>query len=125
MASIRSRWQVMAAALCVFVLGFLAGAFSLHLFLAHHRPPPDQRGPAIVRIIDSLNLTPEQKTQVEVIFSDIKSQLKDVRKETQPRVDDIRSKGRARLQVVLTPDQWKELEDREKAEAAKQGGPPH
>jgi Spy/CpxP family protein refolding chaperone len=124
MPSIRNKWQVIAAALGVFILGFLAGGFSMNLYRNRHLPPKDDHSPQIKRIIDSLNLSADQKTQVEVIYNDTRSQLRDLRKESQPRVDEIRQKGRARLQTVLTPEQWKQLEDREKAEAAKQSASP-
>jgi Spy/CpxP family protein refolding chaperone len=124
MPSIKNKWQIIAAALGVFILGFLAGGFSMNLYRNRQAPRKDDHSPQIKRIIDSLNLTADQKTQVEAIVNDTKSQLRDLRKESQPRVDEIRQKGRARLQTVLTPEQWKQLEDREKAEAAKQSPSP-
>ncbi|MDX6711412.1 MAG: hypothetical protein QOH96_2428 [Blastocatellia bacterium] len=124
MPSIKNKWQIIAAALGVFILGFLAGGFSMNLYRNRQVRPKEDHSPQIKRIIDSLNLSADQKTQVEAIVNDTKSQLRDLRKESQPRVDEIRQKGRARLQTVLTPEQWKQLEDREKAEAAKQSPSP-
>src|SRR5882724_10794733 len=115
MPSIKNKWQIIAAALGVFILGFLAGGFSMNLYRNRQVARKDDHSPQIKRIIDSLNLNADQKTQVEAIVNDKKSQ---------PRVDEIRQKGRARLQTVLTPEQWKQLEDREKAEAAKQSPSP-
>jgi Spy/CpxP family protein refolding chaperone len=124
MPSIRNKWQVIAAALGVFILGFLAGGFSMNLYRNRQAPRKDDHSPQIKHIIDSLNLGADQKTQVEAIINDTRGQLRDLRKESQPRVDEIRQKARARLQTVLTPEQWKQLEDREKAEAAKQSPSP-
>jgi len=124
MPSIKNKWQIIAAALGVFILGFLAGGFSMNLYRNRQVARKDDHSPQIKRIIDSLNLNADQKTQVDAIVNDTKGQLRDLRKESQPRVDEIRQKGRARLQTVLTPEQWKQLEEREKAEAAKQSPSP-
>jgi Spy/CpxP family protein refolding chaperone len=121
MRSIRNRWQVIAASIIVFVLGVLAGAFSLHLYGSRQRAG-EQRGPQIKRIIDNLNLSADQKQQVEVIFNDTRNRLKDIKRESQPKVDEVRKNGRARLQTVLTPEQWKQLEEQEKLEVKKEGG---
>jgi Spy/CpxP family protein refolding chaperone len=120
MQSIRNRWQVIAASIAVFVLGVLAGAFSLHLYGSRHRVE-SEHGPQIKRIIDNLNLNAEQKAQVEVIFNDTRNRLRDIKRESQPKFDEVRRNGRAKLQTVLTPEQWKQLEEREKLEVKKEG----
>jgi Spy/CpxP family protein refolding chaperone len=122
MQSIRNGWQVIAASIAVFVLGVLAGAFSLHLYGSRQRGAGEQRGPQIKRIIDNLNLNADQKTQVEVIFNDTRNQLREIKRESQPKFDEVRRNGRARLQTVLTPEQWKQLEEQEKMEVKKEGG---
>jgi Spy/CpxP family protein refolding chaperone len=122
MQSIRNGWQVIAASIAVFVLGVLAGAFSLHLYGSRQRGAGEQRGPQIKRIIDNLNLNADQKAQVEVIFNDTRNRLRDIKRESQPKYDEVRRNGRAQLQKVLTPEQWKQLEDQEKLEVKKEGG---
>jgi Spy/CpxP family protein refolding chaperone len=108
---ITNKWNILAAALAIFALGFLAGALSLNLY--RHRRPDFGRGDFRGRI-EKLNLTPDQKTQVEDIFNDTRGQLRDVRKESWPKVIEIRKQARTRLQAVLTPEQWKQLEEMEK-----------
>jgi Spy/CpxP family protein refolding chaperone len=122
MQSIRNGWQVIAASIAVFVLGVLAGAFSLHLYGSRHRGAGEQHGPQIKRIIDNLNLNADQKAQVEVIFNDTRNRLRDIKRESQPKYDEVRRNGRAQLQKVLTPEQWKQLEEQEKMEVKKEGG---
>jgi Spy/CpxP family protein refolding chaperone len=121
MQSIRNKWQVIAASMIVFVLGVLAGAFSLHLYGSRQRGAGEQHGPQMKRIIDNLNLNAEQKTQVEGIFNDTRNRLKDIKRECQPKFDEVRKNARSQLQTVLTPEQWKQLEEREKQEVKKEG----
>jgi Spy/CpxP family protein refolding chaperone len=40
-----------------------------------------------------------------------------VRKEESPKVSDIRKKARERLQSVLTPEQWRQLQEKMKSYA--------
>jgi Spy/CpxP family protein refolding chaperone len=47
--------------------------------------------------------------------SDTRTQLQALRKESEPRVAEIRRQADERLQKVLTPEQWKQFEqEREK-----------
>jgi len=62
-----------------------------------------------------LNLNSEQQTKVDAILEDTRSQLRDVRKEESPKVSDIRKKTRERLQSVLTPEQWRQLQEKMKS----------
>jgi Spy/CpxP family protein refolding chaperone len=108
---ITNKWNILAAALAVFILGFLAGALSMNLY-RHRRG--DFRGDDFRGRIEKLNLTPDQKTQVEGIYNDTRGQLREVKKESWPKVAEIRKQARTRLQAVLTPEQWKQLEEMEK-----------
>ncbi len=66
-------------------------------------------------MLDSLQLTAEQKTQVHQILGDTREQLQALRKESEPRVSELRRQTDERLQKVLTPDQWKQFQqEREK-----------
>ena len=54
-----------------------------------------------------LQLNADQKTKAQQIFGDARQQLQALRKESEPRVNDIRQHTDQQLQQVLTPDQWK------------------
>ncbi|MDX6558423.1 MAG: hypothetical protein QOF72_1472, partial [Blastocatellia bacterium] len=70
----RSKWQVRIAVILIFVLGFLAGALALNVYqkwrtgAQAHRQEFDQ-------MVDRLQLNGDQKTLVQQIFSDARSQL--------------------------------------------------
>jgi Spy/CpxP family protein refolding chaperone len=110
----KSKWQVRLAAILIFVLGFAAGALALNAYKRWGGPYFRSGGELsrqnrFDRMIDSLQLNADQKTQVDQILSDTRTQLQGLRKESEPRVAEIRRQADERLQKVLTPDQWKQF----------------
>ena len=112
----KRKWQVRLAALLIFLLGFAAGALALNAYKRWSRTGAvTSRQERFERMLDSLQLNADQKTQVDQILSDTRTQLQALRKESEPRISEIRKQADERLQKVLTPDQWKQFEqEREK-----------
>src|SRR6185295_6350045 len=104
----KNRWQVRAIAAVIFALGFTTGILALNLYrsLARNAAPRDR----FEQVSERLNLNADQKTRVQQIFSDTREQLRALRKESEPKVNDIRRQADARLQQVLNPDQWKQFQ---------------
>ena len=99
-----NRWQVRVAALIIFVLGFTAGILALNVYRGWARGGGP--GNRMDELSERLKLTADQKTKVQEIFNDTREQLRAVRQETEPRMDEIRRQADGRLQTVLTPEQW-------------------
>jgi len=57
-----------------------------------------------------LQLDADQKNKVQQIFGDAREQLQALRKESEPRVNDVRQQTDQRLQQVLTTDQWQKFQ---------------
>lgn len=107
----KSKWQVRVAALVIFLLGFAAGALALNGYKRWSRSGAEaSRQNRFEQMLDSLQLTADQKTQVHQILGDTREQLQALRKESEPRVTEIRQQTAERLQKVLTPDQWKQFQ---------------
>ena len=113
------RWRIMGAVTLLFGLGFLAGALSMNLYRRHETRPGFRRED-FEQALKQLNLNADQQTKVDAILADTRNQLKDVRKEESPRVSDIRKKARERLQSVLTPEQWRQLQEKMKSARSNQ-----
>ena len=81
----KNRWQVRVAAMIIFVLGFTAGILALNVY----RGGAWWRGGGnrMDELSERLNLTADQKTKVQQIFSDTREQLRAVRRETEPRME--------------------------------------
>ena len=104
----RNRWQIRVAAVIIFVLGFTAGILALNVYRGVlRRGEPRDR---FENLSNRLNLTADQKTKVQEIFSDTREQLRAVRQETEPRMEEIRRQADGRLQTVLTPEQWQQFQ---------------
>jgi Spy/CpxP family protein refolding chaperone len=104
----KNRWQVRVAALIIFVLGFTAGILALNVYRGWH--PRGGSGNRMDELSERLQLTADQKTKVQEIFNDTREQLRAVRQETEPRMDEIRRQADGRLQTVLTPEQWQQFQ---------------
>ena len=103
----KNRWQVRVAALIIFVLGFTAGILALNVY---RRARLLGGGNRMDELAERLKLTAEQKTKVQEIFSDTREQVRGVRHDMEPRMNEIRSQADGRLQTVLTPEQWQQFQ---------------
>jgi Spy/CpxP family protein refolding chaperone len=112
----KRKWQVRLAAILIFLLGFAAGALALNVYKRWSRSGFEQaRQTRFEEMLNSLQLSADQKTQVHQILGDARQQLQELRKESEPRVAEIRRQADEKLQKVLTPDQWKQFQqEREK-----------
>lgn len=103
----KNRWQVRIAALIIFVLGFTAGILALNVYRGWMG---GGRGNRIDELAERLQLSADQKTKVQEIFSDTREQLRAARQEMEPRMTEIRRQADGRLQTVLTPEQWEKFQ---------------
>jgi Spy/CpxP family protein refolding chaperone len=109
----KSKWQLRAAAMIIFLLGFAGGALAFNAYRAWTRTHREASGRSdFDQMLDRLQLTNEQKTQVHQILGETRAELQALRKESEPRFDEIRQRTNERLQKVLTPEQWKEFQQR-------------
>ena len=119
----KSKWQVRGAAVLIFVLGFAAGALTLNAYKRFSRGPGEgSRQGRMEQLLDSLQLNADQKTQVHQILGDTREQLQTLRKESEPRVVEIRRQADERLQKVLTPEQWKQFQQGRERMRERRGG---
>ena len=119
----KNRWQVRVIAAIIFALGFTTGILAVNLYrsLARNVTPRDR----FEQLSDRLQLNGDQKTKVQQIFSATREQLKGLRKESEPKVTDIRRQADEKLQQVLTPEQWKKFQaiQEEMRQKRARGGP--
>ncbi|MDT7603822.1 MAG: motif family protein [Acidobacteriota bacterium] len=107
----RNKWQVRAAALVIFLLGAAAGTLAPRVYYGWLREKPAQeRSDRFAEMSDRLQLSDDQKAQVQQIFGDTREQLRSLRKDSAARVTEIRRQADERLQKVLTPEQWQRFQ---------------
>ncbi|MBV9958967.1 MAG: periplasmic heavy metal sensor [Acidobacteria bacterium] len=107
----KARWQVRVAATVIFLLGFAAGALALNAYRAWGGPNDAARGQdRFEQLVKELQLDEGQQTQVRQIFGDTREQLEALRKESEPRVKEIRRQADERMQKTLTAEQWQKFQ---------------
>jgi Spy/CpxP family protein refolding chaperone len=107
----RSKWQVRIAVVVIFVVGFVAGALALNIYRGQQWSPSRALGrDGFEQMLDKLNLSAEQRTQVDAIFDDARTELTQVRTESAPKFREVRERTDERLRAVLTPDQWEQFQ---------------
>ena len=116
----KNRWQVRIAAMIIFVLGFAAGILALNVYRGFARggPPRDR----FEVLAERLDLNADQKTKVQQILGDTREQLRALHRESEPRVNEIRSQADTRLQEVLTPEQWQKFQTMRNEMRGRRGG---
>jgi Spy/CpxP family protein refolding chaperone len=117
----RNKWQARGFAVVIFILGFTSGILTLNAYHWARARRPGGPSDRIEQMATRLQLNADQKTKVQQIFGDTRQQLQALRKESEPRVNDIRQQADKQLQQVLTPDQWKKFEQMRDEMRAKRG----
>jgi len=118
----RNKWQVRIAAIVIFVLGFVAGALAVNAYRAWARNRIGGQD-RFAQLATRLQLSADQKTKVQQIFGETRQQLQALRKESEPRVNEIRQQTDQRLQQVLTLEQWQNFQQMRNEMRARRGGP--
>jgi len=103
----KNRWQVRVAAAIIFVLGFTAGILALNIYRGLARADGRDR---FEQLSERLKLNADQKTKVQQILGDTRDQLRALRRESEPRVDEIRRQADERLKQVLSEEQWQQFQ---------------
>lgn len=122
----KSKWQLRFATLSIFLLGFIAGAFALnayHLWFGENQK--QNRYKKYEAVYRQLDLTDEQKTEVEKIVNETRENVLKLRQESEPRMQEIRAQHDEKLQKVLTPEQWQKFQqEREKIRGSEKDSSP-
>ena len=103
------------AVLGVFLVGVAVGIVSTHLFYArsfrHPGAPPFLAGDVFVEHLErQLDLTAEQKAEVERILEKSRREGEVLREEMRPRLEGIFERSSAEIEKILTAEQLKEFE---------------
>ncbi len=100
-------WQMRLATLFIFILGFIAGGFAVNSYwikFADSRLPTKQE--RYEEAFNQLNLTETQTIEVQKIVGEIRENIQSLRQESEPRLQEIRTCNDAKLQKVLSNEQW-------------------
>ena len=106
------KWRVLIGIIVVFILGAIAGGLMSYA-ACWNRPHWGETHPreeVVRKLSRKLHLDDAQKAQVEVIVNDAHNQMREMRRETQPKIDSIMGSAQAKIREILRPDQKAEFE---------------
>jgi Spy/CpxP family protein refolding chaperone len=101
----------------VFALGIALGSVATYTVtsrvLAAHAQPSLAHDPAgtVAIFTRDLNLTPDQRKQLEAIFNDTRAKYAALHEKLDPEYEQVRQQGRDKIRQMLTPEQRPKLEE--------------
>jgi hypothetical protein len=100
----------------LFVIGILIGSLGTHLYYAHRllKPdgPPGEGGRIFMdRLLTRLDLTPDQRREIETILDESHARAEEFRRTMAPEVRALMDETHERLMAVLTPEQREIFEE--------------
>ncbi|MBF0337983.1 MAG: hypothetical protein HQL05_09125 [Nitrospirae bacterium] len=110
------RWKFTTALILVFISGLLTGAVLTGLYIKQsmvkviHGGPPAIKKIIVKRLDEKLNLTQQQRVEVERIVAQTQGEILKLRQKNQPEIERIIESGITNMKASLTPEQQKTLE---------------
>jgi Spy/CpxP family protein refolding chaperone len=108
----KNQWQIRLVTSGIFLLGFIAGGFALnayHLwFDAAQQPTKRER---YEEAFNQLNLNEKQKIEVQKTVAETRESIQSMRQESEPKMQEIRTRNDAKLSAILTPEQWAKFQE--------------
>ncbi len=104
-------WKAVAGVVLVFFLGVLAGGIGVYRFHRHRMDrffrgePGAVSGFLVHRLARQLDLDASQRTRVEAVVRQTHEEMREVRQQFRPRLDELVEKGRREIRAELRPDQ--------------------
>lgn len=103
------NWKAIIGVIAVFVLGGFAGGFTTIAVVRHRlvRGHGSQmRADFIVRWLSwELRLDHDQREQLRGIVNEGQTQMRAVRKQIQPQIEEVLGQSEAKVRAILRPDQ--------------------
>ncbi|MFI5296084.1 MAG: hypothetical protein ACHQ0Y_13800 [Thermodesulfovibrionales bacterium] len=110
------QWKAIASVILVFLLGAMTGALVTHTIYRQKMEniikdePRTIREVIVQRLDRKLSLDPAQLEQVRAIVRETHSEMKNVRKQIRPQIDEILTRSQAKVRAILRPDQLEKYE---------------
>ena len=110
------KWKAIVSIIIVFLLGALAGALVTHT-IYHQRmegimkgEPRTMRELIVRRLNRELHLDPNQLEQVRAIVEETHAEMKKVRRQFRPQIEEILTRSQEKIRTLLRPDQLEKYE---------------
>jgi hypothetical protein len=103
------NWKAIVGVIAIFILGGLAGSITTIGLVRHrlvHGHGSQMLQDLIIRRLSwDLRLDRDQRAQLRVIVTQGQAEMKVIRKQIQPQVEEQLSRSEAKVRAILRPDQ--------------------
>jgi len=110
------KWKAIVSIIIVFLLGVLAGALVTYKVYQHRlegimKGEPKTMSEFIVRRLDrELDLDAKQLEQLRAIVEETHAEMKRVRRQFRPQIEEILARSQEKIRILLRPDQREKYE---------------
>ncbi|MDD4857877.1 MAG: hypothetical protein PHD74_07205 [Candidatus Krumholzibacteria bacterium] len=107
----KSKWRLWSGVVAVFIVGMIIGGLATTVLMRSHIGRIMRSGPPRVhvslanRLTEDLDLTKEQREQVERITQEFKPRFGEFEQRSRAEVREIATQMEARIREILTPEQ--------------------
>ena len=126
------QWKTIISVILIFCLGALSGTIVTYKIYRQRMEniikdePRTIREVIIKRLDRKLNLDPTQLEQVRAIVKETHAEMKSVRKQIRPQIDEILTRSQAKVRAILRPEQQEKYDqillERKKRHENEEGG---
>lgn len=110
------KWRAIVGVILVFLLGALAGTL-VTFTICHHRAesgfreePGRMRDFVVRRLSRELHLDQAQVEQLRTIVQETHVEIRNVRRQFRPQIEEILTRSQDRVRTILRPDQREKYE---------------
>jgi hypothetical protein len=108
------NWKAIVGVIAIFILGGLAGSMTtiglVRHRLAHGHGSQMLQDLIVRRLSWDLRLDRDQRDQLRVIVAQGHEDMKVIRKQIQPQVEELLSRSEAKVRAMLRPDQQEKFD---------------
>jgi len=110
------RWKTILSVLMVFVLGAVAGALVTHGIYQQRierilaDEPKSMREFIVQRLSHELHLDAAQVEQLRIIVKDTRAEMRNVRRQFRPQIEEILARSQDKVRAILRPEQLEKYE---------------
>ena len=104
-------WKAVISVILIFLLGGIAGALLMHrtdqqkIESIMHGEPGTTREFIVTRLNRELSLDSAQLEQLRTIVGETHAQIRNVRKEYRPQIDEVIKRSQDKVRAILRPEQ--------------------
>ena len=105
------NWKVRVATLGIFLLGFVGGGLALNAYqIWFGGASTTTRHQRFEKVLDQVELSDPQRAEFQKIMGETREEYKNLKRDPDPQVEEIRSRADEKIKKVLNAEQWEKFQ---------------